>query len=237
MGSFYSTEQCFRRYEEFLIQAVHSFPTEIRVTDTTRAASTNQARCRDAISSWKAERWSSSVDYNTYARVIDQLRCWQYYGQVFVGAKSLAKLYLRTEKKNRQVSQVEVERIRLLTLRDLDKDIDGQVVKKLLEEQRKADALNEFRRVHIPEIHEPVKLKLFPKKLVTAPILHNPLEPEPVVELTLEEIVELIDSGESTKHFFVANTPHNWEKLTQLTEGRLNVAFTLDQTTNQIRIL
>ena len=73
--SFYRSEECFRRYEKVLAQALESYPNTVRFTSRRRQATTDAARCADAITSYTRTRWQTA--YPIFATFDDKpLTAW-----------------------------------------------------------------------------------------------------------------------------------------------------------------
>jgi hypothetical protein len=89
---FYETEKCFRRYENYIHQALIAYPEEIRFEPEVRTAATDAARCRDAITAWRHKKWASNLDAVAYKEQLRNLTAWQYMGYVCVGPRELMKI-------------------------------------------------------------------------------------------------------------------------------------------------
>ncbi len=57
--SFYKSVQCFRRYELAIAKALRDYPTPVRFK-TARSVNTDQARCADAITNYRKQRWPTT---------------------------------------------------------------------------------------------------------------------------------------------------------------------------------
>lgn len=66
--SYYKTEQCFRRYEAVLTEALRQWPKKIKFK-TDRALSTDAARCRDAVSAFRANNWIPKQHADLFQKV------------------------------------------------------------------------------------------------------------------------------------------------------------------------
>lgn len=89
---FYESESCFRRYEPHIIQAVIAYPEEIRFEPSHRSLNTDASRCRDAITSWRKYKWTSTLDPVAYSTVLRDLTVWASMGYVCVGSKAVMKV-------------------------------------------------------------------------------------------------------------------------------------------------
>lgn len=56
MSEFHASERCFRRYEPVIRQALQSFPVAVKFKPQL-AITTEVARCRDAITSYRRNTW------------------------------------------------------------------------------------------------------------------------------------------------------------------------------------
>lgn len=72
---FHQTERCFRRYEKIIATALEKYPEPIRFKSQARTLSTDAARCNDAITSFKRNRWPTA---NSIFALIEErpLRVW-----------------------------------------------------------------------------------------------------------------------------------------------------------------
>jgi hypothetical protein len=84
--SFYRTEKCFRRYEHIIAHALEKYPESIRFGSKAREATTDASRCRDAITSYKTNRWETS--YSIFATFDEKpLKIWIDRNMAVIGAK------------------------------------------------------------------------------------------------------------------------------------------------------
>jgi hypothetical protein len=90
---YYESEQCFRRYENVIVQAVLSYPQEVRFKPEVRSIATDEARCRDAISSWRRKKWISSVDQAAYQNAVNDIVVWSSLGYICVGPSVVLKIH------------------------------------------------------------------------------------------------------------------------------------------------
>lgn len=85
---YYDSEKCFRRYEAVIIQAVIAYPEEVRFKPTVRTINTDAARCRDAITSWRLNRWQAAICPVAYKVTLRELTAWSRLGFVCIGPKT-----------------------------------------------------------------------------------------------------------------------------------------------------
>lgn len=81
---FFQSERCFRRYEEVIAQAIHSFPKTVRFTSP-RRPTTDVARLRDALRTYKKKRWPASFKYEDYIRIEAFLKVWIDRNEICIG--------------------------------------------------------------------------------------------------------------------------------------------------------
>jgi hypothetical protein len=229
MGNYYSSEQAFRIYEPIIIQAITAIPNAISFVtkDKTRKATTDAARCRDAISAWRVRRWPSPI--GTVAALANDLRTWEYEGRCYIGNKSAHKEFHSTvamaEAHNRPVDLSaichyvlgEVKQIR----KQPDPVNDPRVRRNLAFDSRitprpllRPKAFPTESPYQIPSAHDAVT-----PSTADSPI-DTPQEPE---QLPLSELIKQLDEGKITGQF-----PFEMDKMDEikmLTAGRLNVAF------------
>lgn len=60
MGEYYQTEECFRRYELVIATALRKYPEPVRFKSSKRKITTDSARCSNAITSYRTNRWLTS---------------------------------------------------------------------------------------------------------------------------------------------------------------------------------
>lgn len=75
MGEFYQSERCFRRYEKIIATALEKFPESVRFKSANREATTDSARCTNALASYRRNRWQvSNPIFDLFEE--RQLSCW-----------------------------------------------------------------------------------------------------------------------------------------------------------------
>lgn len=145
--SFYESEKCFRRYENYIHQALLAYPEEIRFEPEVRSAATDSARCRDAITAWRQKQWASNLEVTAYKEQLKHLTAWQYLGFVCIGHKDLMKIARREF--NPEVKQLKTKLM-------MEKLKQPPKLSKSIEElaEIEAEAEQEFNSLPIPEAIE-----------------------------------------------------------------------------------
>jgi len=91
-SAFYESEACFRRYENYIIQAIIAYPEEVRFEPQGRAAVTDATRCRDAITAWRKYQWQAALDPVAYKVILADLTAWTSMGFVCLGSRQVLKV-------------------------------------------------------------------------------------------------------------------------------------------------
>lgn len=208
----YASEECFRRYETVITAAIKEWPQIVKFK-TGRAVSTDAARCRDAISSLRLEKWPSDFNFDPhYPKVAKLSTMTEYY--VYVGPRAeLVKLRKRMEHASMFGS---------------GNDWDHEITEVTMKEVELFQALDRPRRevkVTLPHLGEE---HVEDEDEEPADVSYDGLE--------LSAIIELIDSGKTTRPHFLDISDDNITCVTQLIGDRLNVAWVIDKRQNQIRI-
>lgn len=114
---YHQTERCFRLYETYIIQALISYPSEVRFVPERRSIKTDTARCRDAITSWRENKWDSALDPTAYAKQLRELTVWESLGHVCLGPKRLKAIVVA------QASPEEIKHTKNLIVNELKEEL------------------------------------------------------------------------------------------------------------------
>lgn len=58
--AYHQSEACFRRYESVIQKALEQYPESVRFKSDRRTASTDSARCTNAIAAYRRNRWPTA---------------------------------------------------------------------------------------------------------------------------------------------------------------------------------
>lgn len=224
---YYASEQAFRLYEPILLQAIQSLPNAICFTSSNRArqASTDSARCSDAISAWRCNRWDSPL--SQVAALATDLRVWTYNERVYIGSKHARREFHAArefaECHNRTFDQTGIVHYILnetkLQARERDRMSDPHTTP-LAYNTRITPKPPLFPKPFPTEKVADESIILDPDLLSVAVTEDAIASPQP---RALGELVEAIDSGKVTgEHSFDLE---HLEQIKSLVAGRLNVAF------------
>ncbi len=106
-NAFYESEKCFRRYENYIIQALIAYPEEVRFEPQgKRAANTDATRCRDAITSWRKNKWPSDLDPLAYKTKLADLTAWTNMGFICVGSRRVLRILRTSQSEDKQKAKL-----------------------------------------------------------------------------------------------------------------------------------
>ena len=227
---YYATENAFRLYEPIIIQAIASVPNAISFTSAAgaRRATTDAARCRDALSSWRVRRWSSAIA--PHAAIVATLRTWTYKERVFIGQKHAFMTFVTAqqfaESHNRAFDISSITHYHLdhqLIKNTMKVSPESMVGQRLLFDPRIAS-----RPLLMPKpfpTEAPVTSGAEPV-LASVSVIPNadistPRTEKPAVDL--RALVEQLDSGKIAGQHLIDYD--RLDEVIQLTTGRLNVAY------------
>lgn len=84
MPNYYESEACFRRYENYITEACLTYPKEVFFRTEGLSLVTDAARGRDAITSFRTNKWASSIDPVAYASVLMQITVFPFMGYAVI---------------------------------------------------------------------------------------------------------------------------------------------------------
>ena len=220
--NFYESEACFRIYEEPIIQATLGFPKEVFFSSETRMLSTDTARCRDAITSFVINQWTSRIDPVAYAPILKQLAVIPFAGHSVILPKTVRDAL--TRRWNACKREDKDFLIRLNTPNGIthSKYALTQEIALVREAIARSEARKALSGAKQPTIED-----------AALPPACTPIE---FLTYDLQRAVDMINSGEVKYEYSLPISDENITAVKAAIADKLNVAFIADRQSNLIRI-
>lgn len=219
MARYFDSEACFRNYEKYITEACLTHPTEVFFRRENVALSTDEARCRDAIASFRVAKWSSTVDAAAYSPVLENMTALAFMGMVVICSKDFAFKLRKKWKAAECAGQPNPSKLEAGYAYQIQVAFESEKREVILEMQRKHDAT-----------------KKPATGLTTTPAVASMTEVE-FAACSIEDAVDHINEGRANYTFVCDLTAENETRVREAVTDKLNVAFIIDSVKNQIKII